>query len=115
MMNYREILPAAAVLAGGLFAVGGQTSPASALFTTAQAEAGEHVRPLVGDEFVGRFGTKTAVIARFQETVDAFPPDRINDETTVNITAYVLQANRAKPGSWPLTRTIGVVVGSVMP
>ncbi len=75
-----------------------------------------YVRPLAGREFVERFGSKTAaeLIARFQETVPAFPPEGMDDETTVNITAYVLQVNGAEAGSRPLTRSTAVVVGSVM-
>jgi len=45
-----------------------------------------------------------------QETVPAFPPQGMNDETTVNITAYILQANGAKPGNVALTRTTSTVV-----
>jgi hypothetical protein len=37
----------------------------------------------------------------------------MNDETTVNITAYVLQVNGAKAGSLPLTRTTGAIVNSI--
>jgi hypothetical protein len=37
----------------------------------------------------------------------------MNDETTVNITAYVLQVNGAKAGAQPLTRTTGVIVSSI--
>jgi hypothetical protein len=37
----------------------------------------------------------------------------MNDETTVNITAYVLQVNGAKAGTEPLTRTTGVIVSSI--
>jgi hypothetical protein len=56
----------------------------------------------------------TELIARFQVTVDDrfFEFEDIHDETTVNITAYVLQVNGAKAGSEPLTRTTGVIVRS---
>jgi hypothetical protein len=37
----------------------------------------------------------------------------MNDETTVNITAYVLQVNGAKPGNRPMTRATGAVVSSL--
>ncbi len=74
-----------------------------------------YVAPLAGKEFLSRWGSVTAaqLIARFQETVPAFPPEGMNEETTVNITAYVLQVNGAKPGTQPLTRTTGVIVNSV--
>jgi hypothetical protein len=38
----------------------------------------------------------------------------VNDSTTVNITAYVLANNGAKPGPQPLTRATGVVVNSLV-
>lgn len=74
-----------------------------------------YVAPLVGKEFIARWGSKTVaqLIARFQETVSAFPPEGMNDETTVNITAYVLQVNGAKPGNRPMTRATGAVVSSL--
>jgi len=75
------------------------------------------VAPLAGKVFLDRWGAKTAaqLIARFQETVDDpyFQFEDMNDDTTVNITAYVLQVNGAKAGSETLTRTTGVVVNSV--
>ena len=75
------------------------------------------VAPLAGKVFINRWGAKTAaqLIARFQETVDDpyFQFEGVNDEFTVNITAYVLQVNGAKAGTEPLTRTTGVIVSSV--
>jgi hypothetical protein len=75
-----------------------------------------YVPPLAGKVFLGRWGGKTAaeLIARFQATVDdpEFEFQDMKDETTVNITAYVLQVNGAKAGTQPLTRTTGVIVNS---
>ena len=73
------------------------------------------VAPLTGKSFIDRWGAKTAaqLIARFQETVVSFPPEGMNDETTVNITAYVLQVNGAKAGNRPLTRTTDAIVSSI--
>ena len=74
-----------------------------------------YVPPLAGKDFMVRWGSKTAagLIARFQETVDFFRPEGMNDQTTVNITAYILRANGAKPGNQPLTRTTGAIVSSL--
>ena len=71
--------------------------------------------PLAGPAFIGKWGSKTAaeLIARFQETVPYFPPEGMNDETTVNITAYVLQVNGARAGTLPLTRTTNALVSSL--
>ena len=37
----------------------------------------------------------------------------MDDDTTVNITAYALQVNGAKAGTEPLTRTTSVIVNSI--
>ena len=75
------------------------------------------VPPLAGKVFIGRWGTKTAaqLIARFQETVSDpyFQFEGVNDEFTVNLTAYILQVNGAKAGTDPLTRTTQAIVSSV--
>ena len=75
------------------------------------------VPPLAGKTFIDRWGKKTAaeLITRFQVTADDpfFQFEDMKDETTVDITAYVLQANGAKPGLQPLTRMTAVLVSSV--
>jgi hypothetical protein len=97
----------------------GELPPVSSLSASYQKFIGPRgfVAPLAGKVFINRWGTKTAaqLIARFQETVDDpyFQFESINDEFTVNITAYVLQVNGAKAGTEPLTRTTGVIVSSV--
>jgi hypothetical protein len=42
-----------------------------------------------------------------------FQFEDMNDDTTVNITAYVLQVNGAKAGTEPLTRATPVIVNSI--
>ena len=95
----------------------GELPPVSSLSTAYQEFIGPRgfVAPLAGETFLDHFGSKTAaqLIARFQETVDAFPPAGMDKETTVNIVAYVLQVNGAKAGNRPLTRSTDVVVGSL--
>ncbi len=95
----------------------GELPPLSSLSASYQEFIGPRgfVRPLAGKDFIDRWGSKTAaqLIARFQETVAAFPPEGMNDETTVNITAYVLQVNGAKAGNRSLTRATDVVVSSI--
>lgn len=96
----------------------GEMPPVSSLSAAYQEFIGPrgYVSPLAGPEFVSRWGGKTAaqLIARFQETVGAFPPEGMTEETTVNITAYVLQVNGAVAGTRPLARNTAVVVGTVM-
>jgi hypothetical protein len=64
------------------------------------------------------WGQKTAaeLIARFQVTAGDkfFQFQGMNEDTTVNITAYVLQVNGAKAGTQPLTDTTGAVVNSLV-
>jgi hypothetical protein len=97
----------------------GELPPLSFLSASYQKFIGPRgfVSPLAGKVFLDRWGGKTAaqLIARFQETVDDpyFKFEDMKDETTVNITAYVLQVNGAKAGSQPLTRTTGVIVSSI--
>lgn len=75
------------------------------------------VPALAGKEFVGRWQDKTVaqVIARFQEGVNAFPPEGMNGETAVEISAYALQVSGAKAGDRPLTRAVQTTVGSLTP
>ena len=77
-----------------------------------------HVPPLAGKVFLSRWGQKTAaeLIARFQVTAgdSFFQFQGMNEDTTVNITAYVLQVNGAKAGTQRLTRSTSDVVNSLV-
>ena len=155
----RKALMLAVLLGSGLFALTGQQSTPSGVFTQTQADAGRaafentcgkchtptllgrkgdpgelpplsslpveyqefiersggFVAPLAGPVFLNHWGSSTTaqLIERLQEAVGAFPPEGMNDETTVNITAYVLRVNGAKAGTQPLTRSTAVIVRSV--
>ena len=97
----------------------GELPPLSSLSASYQKFIGPRgfVAPLAGKVFIDRWGEKTAaqLIARLQETIDDpyFQFEDMNDETTVNITAYVLQVNGAKAGTEPLTRATSVIVSSI--
>ena len=97
----------------------GELPPFSSLSASYQKFIGPRgfVAPLAGKVFIDRWGGKTAaeLIARFQETVDDpyFQFEGMDDQTTVNITAYVLQVNGAKAGTQPLTRSTAVIVKSI--
>ena len=73
------------------------------------------VPPLAGPVFIDRWGSKSAaqLIARFQETVNSFGLDDGKD-FTVNVTAYILEANGARPGAQPLTRSTNSIVNAVI-
>jgi len=98
----------------------GELPPVSSLPAAYQKFIGNpnHVPPLAGKDFLARWGQKTAaeLIARFQVTASDkfFQFEGIDDDTTVNITAYVLQVNGAKAGAQPLTRNTGAVVNSLI-
>ena len=73
------------------------------------------VPPLAGEVFLQRWGSKTAaqLVARFQEAKFSFEEAGLtDDESIVDITAYVLQVNGAKAGSQRLTRTTDAIVSS---
>jgi hypothetical protein len=98
----------------------GELPPVSSLPAAYQKFIGNpnHVPPLAGKVFLERWGQKTAaeLIARFQVTASDkfFQFEGMDDDTTVNITAYVLHVNGAKAGPQPLTRTTGAVVNSLI-
>ena len=54
--------------------------------------------------------------SRFQITVSDpnFHFKDVTDDTTVNITAYVLEKNGARPGPKPMTRATDAVVNSLV-
>jgi hypothetical protein len=96
----------------------GELPPVSSLPAGYQKFIGNpnHVPPLAGKAFLNRWSEKTVaeLIARFQITVSdpSFQFDGIDDDTTVNITAYVLQINGAKAGPRQLTTATGEAVNS---
>jgi S-disulfanyl-L-cysteine oxidoreductase SoxD len=69
--------------------------------------------------FLTKWGAKTtnALYKRIREAVPAFPPPglTINDELGLDITAYVLQVNGARPGTQPLTTATEVEIRSIAP
>jgi hypothetical protein len=77
-----------------------------------------HVPPLAGKAFLSRWGQKTVaeLIARFQVTAGDkfFQFQGMNEDKTVNITAYVLQVSGAKAGTRELTASTTEVVNSLV-
>jgi len=98
----------------------GELPPIDSLPASYQEFIGKtnRVPPLAGKVFLSRWGQKTAaeLIARFQITASdpSFQFQGMDDDTTVNITAYVLQVNGAKAGTQKLTRTTTAVVNSLV-
>ncbi len=77
-----------------------------------KAAAGK-VPPLAGPAFLGRWSTRTTkdLSERIKSAVGGFPPENANEETSINLTAYILQANGALSGTDPLTATIAIPIG----
>jgi hypothetical protein len=50
--------------------------------------------------------TTKALYSRIQEATGGFPPPgyRLDEQLYLNLTAYVLQTNGARPGTQPLTQ-----------
>jgi hypothetical protein len=72
----------------------------------------------MGKSFVGKYGQKTVteMFSLFRGAADTTPVSELHmsDDTIVNITAYILQMNGAKPGNQPLTKTTDAVLSSIV-
>jgi hypothetical protein len=98
----------------------GELPPVSSLSEADQKFIGNpnHVPPLAGETFLNRWGKRSVaqLIARFDITVTDpnFHFENVTDDTTINITAYVLQMNGAKAGAQRLTKGTDVVIDSIV-
>jgi hypothetical protein len=74
--------------------------------------SGGYVPALVGEEFVAKWGSKTAgeFAVRILEATKGFPPKGNDDATFLAVAAYILQANGASPGKQALTTATPVPV-----
>jgi len=160
MTSKAAVLLIALIGSGFLFA-GGEEGKAPAVFTAAQAEAGQaayekscgrchtysllgrkgdegevppiaslpapflkfigpakRVPPLVGENFVQKYGQKKVsdLFVLFRGAANTTPVAdlHMSDDDIVNITAYILEKNGAKPGNQPLTATLARAFGSVV-
>jgi cytochrome c5 len=131
-MTAKLLATAAAVAGCGFFVLTGQPAAPPAVFTAAQAAAGrtayqsscaqchtdtlmgrDDVPPLAGADFMAKWGARTtkALCSRIQLAVGA--DHRSDEEFRLDLTAYILQANGAKPGTQPLTIDTAVEIRSV--
>ncbi len=71
---------------------------------------GGQVPPLVGRRFMARWGAKSTreFVARVITAIQGFPPKNAGNDTAVQLTAYFLQMNGARPGKVPLSATSSV-------
>ena len=75
--------------------------------------AGGQVPPLIGADFMSEWGTTRDLSSRIKTAVGGFPPADLSDETYLNLTAYILQANGARPGAQSLTAATAVEIRSL--
>ena len=83
---------------------------------------GGKIPPLAGANpafapFLTKWGARTTkdLYTRIQEAVGGFPPPdrRLDEELFLNLTAYVLQVNGARPGTQALTAATAVEIRSI--
>ena len=65
---------------------------------------GDQVPPLVGPRFMAHWGSKSTkeYVARVATATQGFPPKNVGNDTALQLAAYFLQMNGAKPGTIPL-------------
>jgi hypothetical protein len=78
---------------------------------------GQDIPPLAGVSFMSRWGTQTTneLANRIKVAIGGFPPKDLNDKTYLSLTAYVLQANGARPGTLDLAPATSLVIQTVVP
>jgi hypothetical protein len=74
------------------------------------AAAGGMVPPLIGANFMAKWVTAKDLSSRIKEAVSGFPPRDLDDETYLNLTAYILEANRARSGTQAPTAATAVEI-----
>ena len=74
---------------------------------------GGKVPPLVGANFMTKWATTKDLAKRIDEAVGGFPPQDSDEQTYLSLTAYILQANGARPGTQALTPATAVEIRSL--
>jgi mono/diheme cytochrome c family protein len=71
---------------------------------------GEQVPPLIGPRFMAHWGAKSTkeYVARVATAIQGFPPKNLGNDTALQLSAYFLQMNGAKPGKTPLSAASSV-------
>ncbi len=70
---------------------------------------------LAGSNFIGEWGDRTTgeLVSFMQSTMPPNNPRGLGDEAYVNLAAFILQANGARPGSQPLAAEMKIQIRSV--
>jgi hypothetical protein len=75
-----------------------------------------NIPPLAGADFLARWEGQTTMdlSVRIKTAIGGFPPEGTDKDTYLDLTAYVLQANGAQPGTQALTGATAVAIGQVV-
>jgi mono/diheme cytochrome c family protein len=139
-MIKKGLITATAVAGCGFFVLTGQQAAPPSVHTAAQAAAGrrayqsscvkchtdtliplegakymgQQIPPLAGANFMTRWGARTTndLSSRIKDAVGGFPPKDLDEKTYLSLTAYILQANGARPGTRELTAATAVEIAS---
>ncbi len=70
---------------------------------------------LAGSNFMGQWGDRTTsdLVAFMESTMPPNNPNGLGDEAYINIAAFILEANGARPGNQALTAGAKVKIGSI--
>ena len=74
---------------------------------------GGKIPPLAGANFMSKWATTKDLSSRIKEGVGGFPPQDSNAETYLNLTAYILSVNGARPGTQALTASTAIEIRSL--
>ena len=134
MLGSKKILIALAALAASSVVLLTGQQPAAGPYTAAQAATGRTLyeancagchaadlsglasaSPLAGGLFIGSWGDKTAgdLVAFMQGAMPPTNPGALGEAAYVNITAFILDYNGARPGNDALPAASKVTIGSV--
>jgi mono/diheme cytochrome c family protein len=98
----------------------GEVPPAASLPDPYLKFIGPRLRvpALMGKDFVDKYGQKPLadMFTLFRGAADTTPVSELHmsDDTVVEITAYILRMNGAKPGNQALTRATSVAFNSIL-
>src|ERR1700733_7511074 len=136
-MKRRYVLVPLAILSPALFSMlltGQQQTTAVAPYTAAQAEAGRtayqancagcraaalsgrnDAAQLAGSLFMGSWGNRTTkdLLAFMQGSMPPGNPGGLSEATYLNVAAFILDSNGARPGAEPLTAAASVGIRSI--
>jgi hypothetical protein len=94
----------------------GEIPPVSSLSSDMQetlTQSGGKTPPLVGSNFMAKWKTTQELSLRIKSAVSGFPPENLDEETYLKLTAYILQSNGAQSGTQALTADTSVAIQSL--